>query len=164
MLYIYKITCLNLLKMIIRFYQLFFYDDKINVTPVILMSTRWIDCCLQCFCFWLKWSQLITQLNNSSAIKSSMDLVFILISLICCGVACIFLMRNHRRPTSLFESDTRNRRVLFVIAHPDDECMFFAPTILALSHCGQYDVFLLCLSSGDFFVDSFHIYKHTKYL
>jgi len=39
-------------------------------------------------------------------------------------------------------------RVLFVIAHPDDECMFFAPTILALTRSGQYDVFLLCLSSG----------------
>jgi len=41
-------------------------------------------------------------------------------------------------------------RVLFVTAHPDDECMFFAPTILALTRCGQYDVFLLCLSSGDY--------------
>ena len=40
-------------------------------------------------------------------------------------------------------------RVLFVIAHPDDECMFFAPTILALTRSGQYDVFLLCLSSGN---------------
>jgi len=43
-------------------------------------------------------------------------------------------------------------RVLFVIAHPDDECMFFAPTILALTRCGQYDVFLLCLSSGEFVI------------
>jgi len=40
-------------------------------------------------------------------------------------------------------------RVLFVTAHPDDECMFFAPTILALTRSGQYDVFLLCLSSGN---------------
>jgi len=39
-------------------------------------------------------------------------------------------------------------RVLFVTAHPDDECMFFAPTILTLTRSGQYDVFLLCLSSG----------------
>jgi len=41
-------------------------------------------------------------------------------------------------------------RVMFVTAHPDDECMFFAPTILTLTRSGQYDVFLLCLSSGDF--------------
>ena len=41
-------------------------------------------------------------------------------------------------------------RVLFVTAHPDDECMFFAPTILSLTRSGQYDVFLLCLSSGNY--------------
>lgn len=40
-------------------------------------------------------------------------------------------------------------RVLFVTAHPDDESMFFAPTILTLTRSGQYDVFLLCMSSGD---------------
>jgi len=40
-------------------------------------------------------------------------------------------------------------RVLFVTAHPDDESIFFAPTILTLTRSGQYDVFLLCMSSGD---------------
>ena len=33
---------------------------------------------------------------------------------------------------------------LLVIAHPDDECLFFAPTILSLS--GQ--IYVLCLSNG----------------
>ncbi len=37
--------------------------------------------------------------------------------------------------------------VLLVTAHPDDECMFFAPTILAFRENANA-VFLLCLSQG----------------
>lgn len=48
-------------------------------------------------------------------------------------------------------------RVLFVTAHPDDECMFFAPTILTLTRCGLYDVFLLCLSSGNSVCRTYHM-------
>jgi len=40
------------------------------------------------------------------------------------------------------------RRVLLLIAHPDDECMFFAPTILALLARGV-DVHVLCMTSGE---------------
>ena len=39
-------------------------------------------------------------------------------------------------------------RVLLITAHPDDECMFFAPTILALTRVAPEDVYLLCLSNG----------------
>ncbi|XP_016117574.1 N-acetylglucosaminyl-phosphatidylinositol de-N-acetylase-like [Sinocyclocheilus grahami] len=40
-------------------------------------------------------------------------------------------------------------RALLVTAHPDDECMFFAPTVLQLveSHAALY---LLCLSTGNY--------------
>lgn len=38
--------------------------------------------------------------------------------------------------------------VLLVTAHPDDECMFFAPTVRALFRAGV-PVRLLCLSTGD---------------
>ncbi|KAG6813849.1 hypothetical protein H0H92_006793 [Tricholoma furcatifolium] len=38
--------------------------------------------------------------------------------------------------------------VLLLTAHPDDECMFFAPTIRALTRA-QTPVFSLCLSTGD---------------
>uniref|UniRef100_A0A1B6LX52 N-acetylglucosaminylphosphatidylinositol deacetylase n=1 Tax=Graphocephala atropunctata TaxID=36148 RepID=A0A1B6LX52_9HEMI len=41
------------------------------------------------------------------------------------------------------------QRALFVIAHPDDECMFFGPTILQLLK--NHTVYLLCLSTGDYF-------------
>jgi N-acetylglucosaminylphosphatidylinositol deacetylase len=61
-------------------------------------------------------------------------------------------------------SYTPNERILFLTAHPDDECMFFAPTITALTsrmkfgldYSTEYstskaypEVFSLCLSVGD---------------
>ncbi|KAF5828924.1 putative deacetylase LmbE-like domain-containing protein [Dunaliella salina] len=39
-------------------------------------------------------------------------------------------------------------RVLLVIAHPDDESMFFAPTVLSLREA-HIPVFILCLSTGN---------------
>ncbi|OWK14867.1 PIGL [Cervus elaphus hippelaphus] len=38
-------------------------------------------------------------------------------------------------------------RTLLVTAHPDDEAMFFAPTILGLARL-RHQVFLLCFSAG----------------
>lgn len=38
---------------------------------------------------------------------------------------------------------------LLVIAHPDDECMFFVPTVVSLQQAG-HRVFVLCTSTGDF--------------
>lgn len=40
------------------------------------------------------------------------------------------------------------KRVLIVIAHPDDESMFFGPTILSLTKRNDCQVYLLCLSNG----------------
>ncbi|ROV88299.1 hypothetical protein VMCG_10495 [Cytospora schulzeri] len=44
----------------------------------------------------------------------------------------------------------RNKRICLLIAHPDDEAMFFAPTVLALTRpeTGNH-VKILCLSSGN---------------
>lgn len=66
------------------------------------------------------------------------------------SIAVHHLLKSRRHNKVLFQSDSRNRRILLVIAHPDDECMFFAPTILNLRHCGQYELFLLCFSSGNY--------------
>lgn len=41
-------------------------------------------------------------------------------------------------------------RAVFVIAHPDDECMFFAPSIITLLK-KNISVQLLCLSSGNYY-------------
>ncbi|KAI7890954.1 putative N-acetylglucosaminyl-phosphatidylinositol deacetylase [Mucor mucedo] len=39
--------------------------------------------------------------------------------------------------------------VLIVIAHPDDECMFFGPTLTSLSTLTKAKVHVLCLSTGN---------------
>uniref|UniRef100_H2ZYM0 N-acetylglucosaminylphosphatidylinositol deacetylase n=1 Tax=Latimeria chalumnae TaxID=7897 RepID=H2ZYM0_LATCH len=46
--------------------------------------------------------------------------------------------------------DSERLAVLLLIAHPDDECMFFCPTLLTLLrlHCC---VSVLCLSSGNYY-------------
>ncbi|KAL0486020.1 N-acetylglucosaminyl-phosphatidylinositol deacetylase [Acrasis kona] len=50
------------------------------------------------------------------------------------------------------KSDDQNkkRRVGFVIAHPDDEAMFFTPLIQSLSSQPYIELFLICLSTGNF--------------
>lgn len=42
----------------------------------------------------------------------------------------------------------RNKKILLLTAHPDDEIMFFYPTIKELCKCN--DLYLLCLSNGDY--------------
>lgn len=43
---------------------------------------------------------------------------------------------------------SRPPRVLLVTAHPDDECMFFTPTLSSLAAAGA-ELWLLCLSTGE---------------
>ena len=43
----------------------------------------------------------------------------------------------------------QNKRICLLIAHPDDEAMFFSPTVIALTTQEAYNhVKILCLSSG----------------
>jgi len=55
--------------------------------------------------------------------------------------------------TSFVTSDTADypqaTRVLLVTAHPDDEAMFFAPTILRLTPRRDVSFFHVCLSNGN---------------
>lgn len=43
------------------------------------------------------------------------------------------------------------KNVVFVISHPDDECMFFGPTIVTLTQKPGANVYILCLSRGKYF-------------
>ncbi len=63
------------------------------------------------------------------------------------GVCLVFysLVANARRK----EIKTA-RRVLLVTSHPDDEVMFFGPTVLSLTRNPQVKLFLLCMSNGDY--------------
>ena len=46
-------------------------------------------------------------------------------------------------------SPIQAKRVLILTAHPDDECMFFGPTITALRSMSKAQVHVLCLSTGN---------------
>ncbi|CAH1957437.1 unnamed protein product [Acanthoscelides obtectus] len=72
------------------------------------------------------------------------------------GIACIlYVLLNIllyiliiRWGVVSFNRNARNfKRVLFVIAHPDDECMFFGPTILNYTRKENCTVYLMCLST-----------------
>ncbi len=55
-------------------------------------------------------------------------------------------------PHNFADLTQRAPRVLLLTAHPDDECMFFAPTLLGLNNRMSnvpYELYSICLSSGD---------------
>lgn len=52
------------------------------------------------------------------------------------------------KPSLFFTSKPVRGNVLVVIAHPDDECMFFGPFIASLTNSIS-KVYILCLSRGD---------------
>lgn len=78
----------------------------------------------------------------------SLAVIFVLSALALVGLGLISYMILHHRNRFQFIKFP-NPRILVLTAHPDDEVMFFSPTILSLVKKG-YEVFLLCLSSGDF--------------
>ncbi|XP_032527580.2 N-acetylglucosaminyl-phosphatidylinositol de-N-acetylase [Danaus plexippus] len=64
-------------------------------------------------------------------------------------VCCVVYRRYARRLPTRTRGALGAKRVLLVIAHPDDECMFFGPTIFRLCEQGA-EVYLLCLSNGNY--------------
>jgi len=79
------------------------------------------------------------------------SLTLILLSIL---VFCLafYLLATYFRPYARLKAIGEARRVLLVISHPDDETMFFGPTLLNLcrTRAGADNVFLLCMSNGDF--------------
>ncbi|XP_066268022.1 N-acetylglucosaminyl-phosphatidylinositol de-N-acetylase-like [Branchiostoma lanceolatum] len=79
--------------------------------------------------------------------------VLVIIGCVLSFAAVLHLFLWLHRPFVNFASAAhragRRARVLVVTAHPDDECMFFAPTVLETLRLG-HQVFLLCLSTGNF--------------
>ena len=66
-----------------------------------------------------------------------------------CAQSLITSISSMLRTQSILPA-IRDKRVCLLIAHPDDEAMFFAPTVLALTHpeTGNH-VTILSLSSGN---------------
>ena len=67
----------------------------------------------------------------------------IVIILVVAPVVRYLLLRCSRSCTVDLDAKT-----LFITAHPDDECMFFAPSVLTLTTHNRENAFLLCLSEG----------------
>lgn len=84
--------------------------------------------------------------------------VFVILSYLVC-IRYIYLQHRRTLVKSLKcvmkisadrELNNANVTALIVTAHPDDECMFFAPTIIRLREL-NVSVHLLCLSEGTHF-------------
>ncbi len=63
--------------------------------------------------------------------------------------------RNYYRPNPgvcLSLKENWKGPVLFVTAHPDDECMFFGPSMInSVWNAGKENVYLLCLTTGNYY-------------
>jgi len=59
-----------------------------------------------------------------------------------------YLLTAYLKPYRCMKELRSAKRVLLVISHPDDEVMFFGPTVLGLA--SKAEVFLLCLSPGNY--------------
>ena len=89
------------------------------------------------------------------------NIKFILSFIIISNFFIIFLLKFSIRLKAKFDSffkiegesvddkNNKNKDVLLITAHPDDEIMFFAPTIKTLIS-QKIRVRILCLSNGDF--------------
>ena len=76
----------------------------------------------------------------------------ILVSIL--GFCVVFhFLAHYFKPYSRLKMIKDAKRVLIVTSHPDDETMFFGPTILSLcrgkSNFESKNLFLLCMSTGD---------------
>lgn len=75
-------------------------------------------------------------------------LISVLVYVIVC--LCLYRVVIRWRVFSPNRFPDKFKRILIVTAHPDDECMFFGPTILSLCRRSRCQVFLLCLSNGNY--------------
>jgi len=87
------------------------------------------------------------------------DLTLVLLTiLICCLVFYLFFSSFNSYQSLKELKDAK--RVLIVTSHPDDEVMFFGPTILGLLRHSRREVYLLCMSPGR---EPGHRRKHELY-
>ena len=79
-------------------------------------------------------------------------LTVILVSIL--GFCVMFhFLAHYFKPYSRLKMLKDAKRILIITSHPDDETMFFGPTILSLcrgkSNFKSANLFLLCMSTGD---------------
>ena len=86
---------------------------------------------------------------------TSVDLIFAFLLAINIYLVTISILATRNRSQQIHPpSDATLLRkpdhILLVIAHPDDEAMFFVPTIHTLVQEAHSNVYILCLSTGNF--------------
>jgi len=73
----------------------------------------------------------------------------LLIALLAYLCVCVFLYIILKKVNPVaWQLPGPPNRLLLIIAHPDDEVMFFGPLIYWLAHSRNSEIFLLCLSMG----------------
>lgn len=78
-------------------------------------------------------------------------MIFVSVAVVWLASLCKILHASFYPYQSSFLNDAgslQKRNVLLVIAHPDDESMFFSPTINHLRSSG-HNVYILCMSTGN---------------
>lgn len=104
----------------------------------------------------LNLSETIFQVYHQAVSHSVEALEHIVFSLGLYAIVCliVYLLIFRKWMAQWYRNATnvrfpQSKRTLVVIAHPDDESMFFGPTIISLikRNC---QVFLLCLSNGSY--------------
>ncbi|KAB0791039.1 hypothetical protein PPYR_02839 [Photinus pyralis] len=89
------------------------------------------------------------QFENLSDYTRNASKQFLLAFLIYCTLCVSIYIATFKWKWPLFASDfDEPKRILIVTAHPDDECMFFGPTILNVVRNRKSLVYLMCLSTG----------------
>lgn len=97
-------------------------------------------------------SSILISIINSAITMSKLFLVAINAIVF---MLIIYMVKQQETPAVIDKiikkkTDNKKRNIAIVIAHPDDEAMFFTPTINSLTSEPDVQVHLLCLSTGNF--------------
>lgn len=102
---------------------------------------------------YLNFSATIQQFYENAVCHSFEALEHIILFVLLYAIICLIVYQViFKRWAQRFRTNIQFpdcKRVLIVIAHPDDESMFFGPTILSLTKRNDCQVYLLCLSNGN---------------
>ncbi len=102
------------------------------------------------------YTQTIFAARITNTILTMIEIYFLVFLAICISILSVILAVHSSvcclsRPPIAFKDPHEEKHVIIVTSHPDDECMFFAPTILGLQQLLGCTIHLMCLSNGDFY-------------
>ena len=116
-------------------------------------------------CNYLIFTEELYSLKASYLLRYRFIMLLLIIWFIVMAFLCILHHFSRNRGRTLYNSasltllsasdglddDTNRPKILLVVSHPDDESMFFMPTIEALiRNYKSEQIFVLCLSNGGY--------------